>query len=103
MMNLMQLNFTLENGGVEVPYIMFFDGDKMSEDEALKEAYYADGGCHDPKLLKHFLIVPEYKMDFLKALVRDEKDKSYEEGRDQGYQDGQQSMLEAGYELPDNL
>ncbi len=103
MMNLKQLDFTMECGGREDHYSMFFDGDAMTEDQALLEAHYADGGCHDPKLLEHFLIVPEYKMKFLKALVRDEKDKSYVEGRDQGYQDGQQSMLEAGYVLPDNL
>ena len=94
-MTLVQINFTRALGPYEKEYTMFFDSDVMTEEEALKECHFADGGCYNIKNLGHFLIVDEKELEFLKALVRSEKDKA----REEGFEAGQNNMLEAGYHI----
>lgn len=94
-MKLTQINFTQAIGPYEREYTMFFDSEAMTEEEALKECNYVGGGCHDVNNLGHFLIVDEKQLEFLKALVRSEKDKA----REEGFEAGQQNMLEAGYHM----
>lgn len=94
-MKFAMINCTYSTGPYEREYTMFFDSDFMTEEEALRECHYPDAGCHDVNNVGHFLIVGEKELEFLKALVRSEKDKSYE----QGFEAGQNNMLEAGYHL----
>ena len=94
-MTLTQINFTHAIGPYEKEYTMFFDSDVMTEEEALKECHYPEAGCHDINKRGHFLIVDEKELEFLKALVKSEKDKS----REEGFEAGQNNMLDAGYHL----
>ena len=94
-MKIHQMEFTSAIGSYESKYTMFFDGDVMTEQDALNEAYYPECGCHNSEFIGHYITVPEAKMPFLVALVKAEKEKA----REEGFTAGQNNMLEAGYHL----
>lgn len=94
-MKMCQMEFTSAIGSYERKYTMFFDSEVMTEQEALNEAHYAEGGCHNPEFIGHYIIVPEAKMPFFVTLVKAEKEKA----REEGFEAGQNNLLEAGYHL----
>lgn len=63
---LKQIEFTMEPG---LKYFMFYDSEKMTEEQALLECEFVGwGGGHDESLFSYYLIVPVEKQPILKTI-----------------------------------
>lgn len=96
-MRIKQIEYTSAIGNYKRKHTLFFDADVMTEQDALNEVYYRylECGCYNPEFIGHYITIPETKMPFLAALIKEEKEKA----REEGFEAGQANMLEAGYHL----